>query len=106
MVGGRAGPLDGLAGLVHTAGHLDAGGDGLDLRFVEADAREVAVVHQLHRVAVAAHFLVNLEAALGRGPVEGAERAVEAPTLLGRLHRLVPLGQGLGGEAGAESAGA
>ena len=102
-------PLDGLAGFVQTAGHLHAGGDRLDLRFVEADAREVAVVHQLHRMAVAADLLIDLEAALGRGPVEGTERAVEAPALLGRLHRLMPLGAGLrdqrlGGEAGAEGA--
>ena len=81
---GSPGPCDGLALVVESARHLHRRRDRLDLVRRQADAREIAVVHQLHRVAVGADLGIDLEPPLRRREVEGAERPAEAPMLLGR----------------------
>src|SRR5205807_8763428 len=68
----------------------------LDLLLAEAERGEVAVVELLHRVARRADLFVDLEAALQRGAIVGAEDAVEGPVLGGQCRLL-------GGERRAEA---
>jgi hypothetical protein len=55
------------------------GGNGLDLVRRVADAGQVAIVQQLKRVAAGTNAVINLEAALQIGALEGPEKAVEGP---------------------------
>src|SRR6185437_15933764 len=107
LVGRATRPLKHLARVVGTVGHLLGRGKRLDLRFAITDAAarpvgaEVAVMQQVHRMAARADLLVDLEAALRCGAVEGAERPGEGPAYLGRRHLLL----GIGAKAGERQAG-
>src|SRR5262249_39356230 len=68
-------------------------GDRLDLVGAEAEPAsgsagpEIAIGDEPQRVAGRADVVVDLEAALGRGAVEGAEHALEGPCLLRQRRR-------------------
>src|SRR5207302_11142603 len=67
-----SGTLHHLALIVRLGiGDLDLGGQRLDLLLAEAERGEVAVIKLLHRMAVGADLLVDLEAALQRRAIEG-----------------------------------
>ena len=64
-----------LAAVVRPVGHLDLGGDALDLVLAVADRDEIAEI--------------EVEAALQRSAVKGAEHAVERPLLMRRARGLL-----------------
>src|SRR6266851_608319 len=87
-VGRPARPLKHLAAVVGPVGHLDLRSDAFDLVLAVADLGEVAEREVLHRVAGGADLLVDLKAALQRGPVIGPEHTLERPDLMRRARRL------------------
>ncbi len=77
-VGGPRRALHGFALAVEVV-HLFLRRDRLDPVVAVAERSEVAVMQQVHRMAVGADLLVDLKAALQGGAVERAEDAVERP---------------------------
>ena len=88
MVGRQAGPFRRLAVIVG-GGHRHARGGGRHLLLGQADTPQVAEERLLHRMAGRAHVPIDLKTALGRSAIEGAERPVEAPVLVGIGDHLV-----------------
>ena len=86
----QAGPVEHLALVVRPVVHRRLGRDRLDLVLAVAEAGEVAVGHELDAMAGRADLAVDLEAALDRCTVEGAEHAVGGPAHA--LERDVALG--------------
>src|SRR5829696_2703614 len=90
-VGRPPGALEHLAGIVRPVLDLVLGGERLHLTLRELGAsglRQVAEGDALDAVAGLADLAVDLEAALELRPIEGAERALEAPFELRRHRRL------------------
>ena len=89
-VGGPTRPLVHLALVVRLRiGDLIAGGDRLYLLLAVAEIGEIAEIEMLDRMTDRTDFLVDLETALQRSPVVGAEDAVERPLLMRQRRALV-----------------
>src|SRR3546814_10932946 len=74
-------PLEHLALVVRAVHHLLRGGDRLDLVVGVAEVAEIAVGDVLQAMTGRADVLVDLEATLQLGPVEGSEVPAERPVL-------------------------
>src|SRR6185312_2516014 len=77
--------LEHLALVVRAVGDFLLGGDALHLVFAVADAAawpirtEIVISDEVQRMAIGADALIDLETALHRGAIVGAERPVEGP---------------------------
>src|SRR4029077_8067648 len=89
-VGRTARPLVHLALIVRLRiGDLIAGSNRLHLLFAVAEIGEIAEIEMLDRMTDRTDFLVDLEPALHRSPVIGAENAVERPLLMRQRRALL-----------------